>query len=225
MSGWDHESKALFTSARSALSPTEANRERVRARLTAKLGAAAVGGAVGATLTTSTAKAATAGTSVAAGTGAAVKTGAAMIAAKLAAPLLVVGALATANTVPTETPSMRVDALPSAAAPPAVHVRPAAAAPGAETRDEAAVREEAALVSRIDAELRAGRHSSVTRLAAEHERRFPDGLLAEEREGARVLARCATAGAAGSGVDVFLAAHPRSPMRERIVTACRARPE
>ena len=57
-------------------------------------------------------------------------------------------------------------------------------------------------------------------LAAEHERRFPRGTLAQERDGARVVARCMSGAKSSSGAEAFLAAHPRSPMRARIVAAC-----
>jgi hypothetical protein len=84
---------------------------------------------------------------------------------------------------------------------------------------EAARDEEAALVAAIDAALRAGDVAGASRLADDHQRRFPAGLLVEEREGARVIARCTTSASAGAA-DAFLRAHPRSPMRSRILAAC-----
>jgi hypothetical protein len=78
--------------------------------------------------------------------------------------------------------------------------------------------DEVALVAEIDAALRAGDGGRAMQLASDHERRFPRGLLVEEREGARVIARCM--GGSRSGAAAFLAAHPRSPMRARITTVC-----
>jgi hypothetical protein len=71
----------------------------------------------------------------------------------------------------------------------------------------------------MDAALRAGDGARALRLADDHERRFPDGLLVEEREGARVVARCSSAPSAAAA-DEFLRAHPRSPMRVRILSVC-----
>ncbi len=82
--------------------------------------------------------------------------------------------------------------------------------------------EEAALVGAIDAALRSGDSGGALRLAAEHQRRFPQGVLVEEREGARVVARCSSGRgpSASDAATAFLATHPRSPMRARINAAC-----
>jgi hypothetical protein len=80
--------------------------------------------------------------------------------------------------------------------------------------------EEALLVGEIDDALRSGDGGGALRLAAEHERRFPRGVLTQEREGARVVARCMNGAKGSSGAEAFLAAHPKSPMRARIVAAC-----
>jgi len=101
---------------------------------------------------------------------------------------------------------------------------PALAAASASTSTaplESAPDAEAALVGQMDGALRAGDGARAMRLAAEHETRFPRGLLVEEREGTRVIARC-LAGSL-SGAAPFLDAHPRSPMRARIVASCRGR--
>jgi hypothetical protein len=81
--------------------------------------------------------------------------------------------------------------------------------------------EEARLVGALDAALRSGDGPRALSLADEHARRFPHGSLADEREAGRVLARCMTGARAASGADAFLAAHPRSPMRGRILATCR----
>jgi hypothetical protein len=114
---------------------------------------------------------------------------------------------------------MDVAALPLATPSSSLHVPSHAAAPS--TAATAAISsEEALLVGEIDTALRSGDAGAALRLAAEHERRFPRGVLAQEREGARVVARCMTGARDGSGAAAFLSAHPRSPMRARIVAAC-----
>jgi hypothetical protein len=105
-----------------------------------------------------------------------------------------------------------VDPLPSSSAPARLAPR-ASASVGLSS-------EEATLVGEIDSALRGGDASTALRLAAEHERRFPRGVLTQEREGARVVARCMSGAASSSGASSFLAAHPRSPMRARIEAAC-----
>ena len=114
-------------------------------------------------------------------------------------------------------PTVDIAALPAASAPAEVPAPPrvSSTAPSA-----AITAEEALLVGDIDTALRANDAATALRLAAEHERRFPRGVLSEEREGARVMARCMTGAQATSGASAFLAAHPRTPMRARIVAAC-----
>ena len=220
MSAWEHESADLFRDGKDAMAPTSADRERVRAKLAAKLGAAAVG----ATLTTTAKPAA----------GAAKLT----LIGKIALPIFVLGGtaavtahlsrapappLAVAPAIPHVEPSLRaappvttgtvsVDDLPSAAPSVTAVAKKAATPPPGDPL------EESRLVARIDAALRDGDAALALRLADEHARTFPSGVLVEEREGGRAIARCMS-GSRGSG-DAFLAAHPRSPMRGRIVAAC-----
>jgi hypothetical protein len=88
----------------------------------------------------------------------------------------------------------------------------AAVDPGAEVR----------LVGEMEAALRRRDTAGALALAAEHERLFPAGMLVEEREGARTIARCMQAdrtSAVGLG-RAFLAGHARSPLRARILEAC-----
>ena len=224
----------LLRSGRRSMEPTRDDRERVRARLAAKLGAAAVG----ATITTTTAKAA--------GATAAAKTGTAALALKIVLPLLVIGGAAavatphllhrsqppaaapvvvapppapivTATATPVEpVTSVSVDELPTATPKPAF----APAKKPVNTVTDPA--EEAKLVASIDAALRAGDSASALRLADEHAKKYPNGVLVEEREGGRAIARCMSG--SRSSADAFLAAHPRSPMRARIVAACGEKP-
>lgn len=77
------------------------------------------------------------------------------------------------------------------------------------------------MVAAVDAALRAGDAAGALAAADAHERSFPNGALAEEREGGRAIARCMTGSRASA--DAFLAAHPRSTMRGRILAACGAK--
>jgi hypothetical protein len=104
---------------------------------------------------------------------------------------------------------------PAITAPAAAPVPAAAAAPSSATSGE-----EAALAFAIDAALRAGDSAGALRLASDHQRRFPRGVLTEEREGARVVAQCMSGARSPAAAASFLSAHPRSPMRARIVAAC-----
>ena len=265
MSAMGPKSRDLFRQARADLSPPSASRDRVRARLASKLGAAAIGVAV----STTTAKASgAAGSASTLGTVAA-KGGALAIAAKIATPLIVIplivmGAVKVGQVAPsrsqgpttlssTSAAPIAATALPvtSSATPVIVDIpietvnevndtsaaktNPTSTAIAAPTRPvqsaivqptppvvqvDRGLSEEVALVDQIERSLRDGDSQSAARLTKEHEKRFPQGALVEEREGAGVLARCLSGAGATSGANAFLAAHPKSPMRTRISAAC-----
>jgi rhodanese-related sulfurtransferase len=109
---------------------------------------------------------------------------------------------------------------PPTVAPAAARARPALSPSPSPTAPRTLASEEASLVGAIDAALRGGDGAGALGLAAEHERRFPHGALAQEREGARVVARCMSGQRSAAAASSFLAAHPRSPMRARIGAAC-----
>jgi hypothetical protein len=143
-----------------------------------------------------------------------------------AQPVHVTTSVASPDDVLPAAVSLSVSDLP--AAKPAATTRPshaprepkvASAAAGEAARDE-----EANLVAELDRALRSGDFTRALRLADEHERRFPDGMLVEERDGARVLARCSSS-PNKAAADAFLQVHPRSPMRARVVAACNSSTE
>jgi hypothetical protein len=77
----------------------------------------------------------------------------------------------------------------------------------------------------MQAALRDGDTQRVLMLVNDHERRFPIGMLAPEREAARALALCTGTNlfdAARIG-QAFLDAHPRSPLAGRVRETCRIR--
>lgn len=272
MNDWERGPAELFRTAREELSPSAADRELVRARLSKLgIGAAVVTGAIASSERAEGASrdaegvpdAGSAMMTKAAGNGASVKSSAMLVAKVLGVAAVggvlgvVIATRSTGSHVATSAssatlaspapslselvprieamsrdetmavPSLSVDQLPVVIpAPSTISRRPVHATdvdgPGLRPNDstigEGAV-EEAALVAEIDAALRADDGARALRLIEEHERRFPRGLLVDEREAARVLVRCASA-PDPSVAETFLLAHPRSPLHARIVAAC-----
>lgn len=82
--------------------------------------------------------------------------------------------------------------------------------------------DEVAIIRAADQALRANEFELSRTLLARHEREFPNGALAEEREGLRVIERCLSRQSplgATLALD-FVASHPRSPLRDRVRRAC-----
>jgi len=96
-----------------------------------------------------------------------------------------VAAQVEAASAPEET-ARAVPPIPSESPPPAVGAEPGSAAPHRPTRDRLA--QEVAILSRAASSLEAGRASEALRAIDEHGRKFPNGVLKEERYAARVRA-------------------------------------
>jgi hypothetical protein len=131
---------------------------------------------------------------------------------------------------PEPTAALSVEDLPleSEVAPrrPNVRVAPRAveateAAP-IEARPEQDLEAEMQLIRGADAALRGGRTSEAQSLLAQHAERHPRGLLAQEREGLSLLARCQSGGraAAQSAAERYVDRAPRSPLATRLKSAC-----
>lgn len=102
-------------------------------------------------------------------------------------------------------------------APP--HARgPSAAAP--RPIDAARLADEARLVERMARADRESNDDSVLALAREHEARFADGVLIEERRALATIARCRRGGDRAGLLGAFRALHPRSPSLPRVSDAC-----
>jgi hypothetical protein len=98
---------------------------------------------------------------------------------------------------------------------------PRATRPRAKTPTSDRLREEVDLLTRVRAELDADRHDGVLALVAEHERRFPDGAMIEERRAWRAIATCSLGRAnARTEAQSFLTRHPRSALAEKVRRAC-----
>jgi hypothetical protein len=79
--------------------------------------------------------------------------------------------------------------------------------------------DEVAILTRAETELHGGRAESALRLLNEHERRFRNGILAEERTAARIQALCALGRV--SEADVLRARlSPKSLHGEQTKKAC-----
>lgn len=122
-------------------------------------------------------------------------------------------------------------ALPPAlepAAPEAVEATPATRVRHVPaTRREIAVAdstlsEELVLMREAQRALQAGRATEALGYLGEHVRRFPSGVLEEEREAQRVVALCRAdrAAEARALASRFLHERPTSPLRERVRAAC-----
>jgi hypothetical protein len=84
-------------------------------------------------------------------------------------------------------------------------------------------RAELALVERIHVAMRNGDPAEALALCAEHERRWPRGTFAQEREGVRAIASCESrTTAAGRLARAFLARYPHATLAPRVTAACAA---
>ncbi len=105
------------------------------------------------------------------------------------------------------------------------------ALPSSSTRPTAARRprdglsEEVAMLSRAATDLNGGRPENALKVLDEHERKFGNGLLAEERTAARIQVLCALGRTAEAKTELERLAQrsPRSPQVERARQACKGR--
>lgn len=89
----------------------------------------------------------------------------------------------------------------------------------AEVQDDS--RAELALVELIHGAMQSGKPTAALALCAEHQRRWPHGTFALEREGVRAIASCQTRSSdAERRARAFLASYPRATLAPRIAAAC-----
>jgi hypothetical protein len=105
-------------------------------------------------------------------------------------------------------------------APPAATPSPVPTPPSAHPVDP--VDEEVGLVGLAYTRLREGDPGGALAALDEHERRFPNGTLADSRRVTRVLALCQAGRVAESRAerDRFLSLYPHSPFSNRVRSAC-----
>jgi hypothetical protein len=84
------------------------------------------------------------------------------------------------------------------------------------------LQEEIALLGGVNAALRSDDAHTALDLLADYEARFPHGMLREEVQATRIIARCQlTPGrATTTAATMFLAAHPSSPLASRVRGSC-----
>jgi outer membrane protein assembly factor BamD (BamD/ComL family) len=89
-------------------------------------------------------------------------------------------------------------------------------------RGEGTIDEEVRLVQSAQLAIQSGEPRRALSLLDEHARRFPNGMLADAREVARIAAWC-NAGErtlARARAEEFLARHPGSPFADRVRNLC-----
>ena len=221
MSELSPQGQALLRATRAALRPQSADRERVLAGLRARLGGVApttVGKAVAAHASRTVWTAAAAAF---VGVGGAVAIGLSSLAPAVKAPApapAVVAAAAAVPNVAANTPvaPAEVEAQPSP---------PAAPVPSAFSRRDR-LAEEVAILSQAAKDLRAGRAANALSALNEHQRRFPSGLLTQERRAARAEALCSLGRfpEADAELATLVRTAPQSPLTVRAQQRCKASP-
>lgn len=88
-----------------------------------------------------------------------------------------------------------------------------------------AVVDEVVLLRSAQAAIARGDGAGALAWLREHEERFPDGVMAEERKAVRVFALCASgrSSEARAAATAFVAASPRSPLAARVKRSCAER--
>ncbi len=223
MSELSPEARGLVDDGHSVLRPSSGDRARVKSALAARLGSAAL------LLPHQANAAAAAPKSLIAWAKAH------SLIAGVGAGLLVIGAGYFAAVEPAATPPVRPPAVaplaPRAPALPLNNVVPAEAEPTSSEPAVSAARkqspvdplvEEIAILSRATSALRAGKPAEGLRLLNEHQRKFPNGRLAEERRAARIQALCALGNRTEAEAELARLAQssPRSPHLARAQRAC-----
>lgn len=211
---------ALLRAGREALRPSTADRERVTAALRVRLGHAALPLAVGAS-TSFFARSAWAKVS-AVGAAVGLAGGLTFLALRepthppLRGPLHQIDLATEAGTAQ---PAPKAPA--SAAAPPLAAAAPAVSSAPTRTRADR-LAEEVAILSRATSELHSGRPAGALRALDEHQRKFPRGLLVEERRAARVQALCALGrkSEAKPELERLVKSAPQSPTTLRAKQVC-----
>lgn len=225
MTTLDPNTHALIQAGRRALRSTAADRERIEASLRARLGADALPldsgvAQVTRSITHSMGWHAAAGAAI----GICVLAGVAFVALRpTASDPLPQARPATHRPAPQTAPAAPPREAPAAVrepvAPAHAIVAPSASPAGSAplTRDHLA--REVALLSRATSELRAGRAATALKVLGEHQRRFPSGVLIEERRAAKAQALCLV-GRVREGRAVLAQLTPQSPAAASAQQVC-----
>ena len=126
-------------------------------------------------------------------------------------------------------PTRSENGVSTAASPPGAMASQTGPAPAEPTPAAAAVpddkqvdaRSELDLVKRIHLAMRDGDLSGALALCAQHERRWPHGTFAQEREGVRAIASCEShSNEAGRRARAFLETYPHAALAPRVAATC-----
>lgn len=220
MTGLERKAHRLVELARSGDDPTAAQLLSLHGAVAARIAAE---GAIAASGTTATAKAAGAGAFVKGlVAAAAIATGAAgyyvLQSSDAPAPAPLVQAPQPPRVVPQ--PPVVAPAEPAAVSPveaPAPVVKPAKPSPGLR------LEEEAALLAEVQGALRSGQAAAALGKLESYDRRFPTGMLRAEADAARVFALCGAGRVekARAAATRFVQRYPSSPAAARVQAACK----
>lgn len=224
------DARALIRAGKTAFRPQIEDRERVLQSLTRTLGEGAMLAEArrttppaGATSPFPHASWVVGGLgALAVGVGVLVATQSGRTPSKIEAP--VSSTLSTVEPAPTATiPSVNADDLPVRARVEGPAVLPRAWAPSSSARSPSdSLPEEVRLLSKAEQQLSAGHPAEALTTLGEHERRFPGGVLAEERLAARVQSLCALGRVNEARTDLAKLgrAYPGSPHFNRARRLC-----
>jgi hypothetical protein len=219
MSELSPQGQALLRATRAALRPQATDRERVLASLHDRLGAPAAGAAGKAAAVQASRTMWTVAGAAFVGVGGVVAFGL----SSLSTPTQAVPLTPAASAAPTAPAAIAAPVVAEATASPAPAV---AATPSVLTRRDR-LAEEVAILSQAAKDLRAGHAATALSALNEHQKKFPSGLLTQERRAARAEALCSLGrfAEAETELSTLVRTAPQSPLTVRAQQRCKARPD
>jgi hypothetical protein len=219
MSELSPQGQALLRATRAALRPQLSDKERVLASLRDRLGTPAAGAATKAAAVHASRTVWTIAGAAFVGVGGVVALGLSSLSTPAKAPALAPAVSA----VPVATVALAAPVLPEATPAPTPAV---AATPSVLTRRDR-LAEEVAILSQAAKDLRAGHAANALSALNEHQKKFPSGLLTQERRAARAEALCSLGrfAEADAELSTLVRTAPQSPLTVRAQQRCKARPD
>jgi hypothetical protein len=217
MSELSPQGQALLRATRAALRPQASDRERVLAGLRDRLGAPAAGAATKAAAVQASRTMWTVAGAAFVGVGGVVAFGLSSLSTPMKPPPLAPAVSA----IPAPPVAVAAPVEPEATPSPA----PAVAAPSVLTRRDR-LAEEVAILSQAAKDLRAGHAATALSALNEHQKKFPNGLLTQERRAARAEALCSLGrfAEADTELSTLVRTAPQSPLTVRAQQRCKAGP-
>jgi hypothetical protein len=219
MSELSPQGQALLRATRAALRPQPTDRERVLASLQDRLGAPAAGAAGKAAAVQASRTMWTVAGAAFVGVGGVVAFGL----SSLSTPTKAIPLTPAASAAPAAPAAIAAPLVPEATPSPAPAV---AATPSVLTRRDR-LAEEVAILSQAAKDLRAGHAATALSALNEHQKKFPSGLLTQERRAARAEALCSLGrfAEAENELSTLVRTAPQSPLTVRAQQRCKARPD